>query len=86
VHFEFFDPAASKVSIAGTFNGWNPEGTEMNRLSPGRWEKDLLLSPGDYEYRLVVDGRWIPDPNAPRTVPSSFGDLNSLLTVPALGA
>jgi hypothetical protein len=34
-----------------------------------------------YEYCLVVDGRWIPDPLARETVPNPFGGKNSVLKV-----
>jgi hypothetical protein len=34
-----------------------------------------------YEYCLVVDGQWIPDPKAKETVGNPFGGRNSVLTV-----
>jgi 1,4-alpha-glucan branching enzyme len=83
VHFEFHDPAARKVCIAGTFNGWHPEVSEMIRLGSGLWAKDLELPPGAYEYRLVVDGKWIADPKCARSAPNPFGETNSLLVVAA---
>lgn len=82
VHFELTDPAARSVCIAGSFNDWRPETTEMVAMGGGKWTKDMSLPPGTYEYRLVVDGRWMPDPNASRTVPNPFGETNSLLIVP----
>jgi 1,4-alpha-glucan branching enzyme len=82
VHFEFADPTAQKVCLAGTFNHWRPEAGEMHRLTNGKWSKDIDLAPGTYEYRLVVDDRWIPDPNADHAVTNPFGEANSLLTVP----
>lgn len=35
VHLEYFDPAASQVFVAGTFNDWHPGVTEMVDLGPG---------------------------------------------------
>jgi 1,4-alpha-glucan branching enzyme len=81
VHIEFNDPAAEAVFIAGTFNDWRPSTTRMIALGQGRWAKDLVLPPGNYEYRLVVDGEWRPDPQAPETVPNPFGGLNSMCRV-----
>lgn len=81
VHIEFSSGSACKVCVAGTFNGWNPEKSRMKRVKNGTWAKDLILKPGAYEYRLVVDGAWQPDPNAERAVPNPFGGSNSLLTV-----
>ena len=82
VRFEFTDPAATTVCIAGTFNDWNAETKPMHPLGGGRWLKETVLPPGTYEYCLVVDGQWMPDPLARETVPNPFGGSNSLLTVP----
>ena len=82
VHFEFHDPAARKVCIAGTFNDWHPEVSEMISLGSGLWVKDLDLPSGAHEYRLVVDGQWITDPKCSRSAPNPFGETNSLLLVP----
>ena len=43
--------------------------------------KETVLPPGTYEYRLVVDGQWMPDPLAKETVPNPFGGRNSILRV-----
>lgn len=82
VHFEFTHPGARKVSIAGTFNEWNSEVTDMIAMGNGKWAKDLTLAPGTYEYLLVVDSNWIPDPKSNAAVTNPFGGKNSLLTVP----
>jgi len=81
VRIEFKHPTASAVAIAGTFNDWRPEATQMVRVADGRWLKDLALPPGLYEYRLVVDGAWMPDPSAVAAVTNPFGELNSVLKV-----
>ena len=79
--FEFTSLTAESVAIAGTFNEWKPNATPMIALGEGRWAKDLALPPGDYEYCLVVDGQWTPDPNAAETVPNPFGGVNSVRKV-----
>src|SRR5437879_6496292 len=71
--------SARKVCVAGNFNNWRPEATEMIPTGGGKWAKELRLQPGTYEYRFVVDGEWTTDPKASGTVPNPFGDLNSLL-------
>ena len=60
VRFEFTHPTARAVCIAGTFNDWKPEAKPMHPLGGGRWLKETALPPGTYEYRLVVDGEWMP--------------------------
>jgi hypothetical protein len=81
VHIEFNHATASAISIAGTFNDWRPGVTPMVSLGDGRWCKQLVLKPGAYEYRLVVDGEWLPDPHANETTPNPFGGMNSILKV-----
>ena len=53
----------------------------MVPLGEGRWRKDLVLLPGVYEYRLVVDGEWMADPMEKETAPHPFGGLNSVVKV-----
>lgn len=84
IRIEFTHPTASSVAIAGTFNDWRPDATQMVALGDGRWLKELALSPGTYEYRLVVDGAWMADPRAGESAPNPFGGVNSVLNVPGL--
>ena len=79
VRFEFTHPSAATVCLAGTFNNWQPEAKPMHPLGGGRWLKESALAPGAYEYCLVVDGKWMPDPLAKETVANPFGGLNSVL-------
>ena len=84
VHFEFTDAGARSVCIAGSFNDWHPKVSDMINMGSGKWLKELDLAPGTYEYRFVVDGKWVTDPRCPHTVPNPFGEMNSLLAVPEL--
>ena len=81
VRFEFTHPTAATVCVAGTFNHWQPESKTLHSSGVGHWWKETALAPGTYEYCLVVDGRWIPDPLAKDTVPNPFGGRNSVLRV-----
>lgn len=83
VRFDFTHPTASTVCIAGTFNDWHAAAKPMHPLGGGHWHKETELAPGTYEYCLVVDGKWMPDPQAPETVANPFGGKNSLLKVPS---
>lgn len=81
VHFEYVDSHAESVCIAGTFNDWHPNATPMTASSPGLWQRDLALAPGTYEYALIVDGHWKPDPRCGEKADNPFGGLNSVLRV-----
>jgi 1,4-alpha-glucan branching enzyme len=81
VRFELTHPTALSVCVAGTFNDWQPEAKALHSSGGGRWLKETVLPPGTYEYCLVVDGQWMPDPSARETVPNPFGGKNSVLRV-----
>jgi hypothetical protein len=60
---------------------WYAEAKPMHPVGDGGWLKQTVLPPGTYEYCLVVDGEWMPDPRAGETVPNPFGGRNPLLKV-----
>jgi chromosome partitioning protein len=74
------------VNIAGQFNHWSHTATPMKRNEAlGVFEACIQLPPGRHHYRLVVDGKWTVDPYNDISEPNPFGELNSLIDVPALG-
>ena len=81
VVLELVNPAARQVFVAGSFNSWQPEQTPLVPAGNGRWAGDLKVGPGRHEYLFVVDGQWLPDPNAKESVENPFGGKNSVLTV-----
>jgi chromosome partitioning protein len=82
----FRDAEAADVRIAGDFNGWVPDKGVRSVIEsdgPTRvWTKVMVLPPGTYQYRYVVDGEWREDPANPESVPGPAGQPNSLLHVP----
>jgi 1,4-alpha-glucan branching enzyme len=81
VSIELVKPDAKKVYVAGSFNEWKPEKTPLVPAGNGRWVGDVAVQPGRHEYLFVVDGQWLPDPNAKETVQNPFGGRNSVLLV-----
>jgi 1,4-alpha-glucan branching enzyme len=81
IRFEFTHPTAKTVCLAGTFNHWQPEAKTLHSTGAGIWWKETNLAPGTYEYCLVVDGKWMPDPLARESVANPFGGRNSVLHV-----
>ena len=80
----FFHPAplGHTVSLAGVFNDWDPASSPMTySAEENGYFCILTLSPGVYEYKLVVDGEWLLDEDNPNFVSNDFGTLNSLLSV-----
>lgn len=82
VRFVFADSHASRVAIAGDFNGWDAAATRLVRQPGGSaWSVTLELSPGWHAYAFVVDGEWVPDPTAPRAPEDYFGTPRSVIVV-----
>ena len=81
VRFEYHHPTASRVFVAGSFNGWNPSVTALANLGSGHWLRLLWLPPGEHEYLFVVDGVWCFDPHAADYVPNVYGTMNAVVEV-----
>ncbi|MFO8028495.1 MAG: redoxin domain-containing protein [Cyclonatronaceae bacterium] len=47
----------------------------------GEWVRGFHAEPGDYRYRLYVNGMFIPDPRNPRLVESEDGEKFNVVTV-----
>jgi 1,4-alpha-glucan branching enzyme len=83
ISLELVKPGAKQVAVAGDFNDWKPERSPLVQIGNGRWVGDLLVKPGRHEYLFVVDGQWLPDPNAKENVQNPYGGKNSVLIVSA---
>jgi chromosome partitioning protein len=71
-----------QVCIAGDFNDWSATATPMRRNTEvGVHEALVPLTAGKYQYRLVVDGRWQPDPHNELRQINDYGELNSMVEV-----
>lgn len=82
ITFQLVTEPGSKVSIAGSFNNWEPETTPLNdKNGNGTYTRSMLLAPGRYEYKFVIDGVWCVDPECREWVPNSQGSLNSVIQV-----
>ena len=80
-HFETVNASARQIFVAGSFNGWRPNATPLQKQSDGKWTADLSLQPGSYEYRFVVDGEWSDDAAAANHVKNPFGGTNAVVNV-----
>ena len=62
-------PDAKNVVLTGNFNAWNTGELFMEKVPDG-WQLGYVLGPGNYEYKFIVDGKWITDPANPNTTGS----------------
>ena len=87
VRFVLVAPTATRVSLVGDFNRWNPAALPMRRSHDGSaWMVEVTLVPGRHVYSFVVDGDLAPDPAAPRAAEDDFGVPSSVVLVPRPGA
>jgi 1,4-alpha-glucan branching enzyme len=73
---------AKEVFLVGDFNNWSLEKHPMRKDKNGAWNKQVMLSTGDHEYKFVVDGQWKEDPRNNRRSPNYFGSYNSIVSLP----
>ena len=81
VTFSYVAPEAQSVLLAGEFTGWQQAPVSMKKDRQGVWKKTLALEPGQYEYRLFVDGQWRDDPLCSNRRPNQFGSENCVCVV-----
>jgi chromosome partitioning protein len=80
VTFAIEAPGAEHVLLAGDFNEWTLDGSEMDPIG-GVWTKVIKLPPGRYRYRYVIDGRWQNDPSNAAVEPNPYGGHDSILVL-----
>jgi 1,4-alpha-glucan branching enzyme len=73
---------AEHVYVCGDFNDWHATCLRMvGHAESGLRAKRLVLPPGRHEYKFVVDGNWLHDPDADHNVSNIYGSLNSVVEV-----
>lgn len=81
-----FDPKGKtygRVQIKGQMNDWAPGNTpDLQLNNNGKYAIDLMVSPGKYQYQIVLDGNAQPDANNPEKVDNGSGSFNSVFDVP----
>lgn len=82
VTFRVRAEVGSKVSLAGSFNGWDPAAKPMvDKDGTGEFACTLTLPKGRYEYKFVINGTWCADPECTDWVQNDMGTLNSVKVV-----
>ena len=81
VTFSFESKEAEEVILMGDFNNWNPKKHPMQKDKNGMWVKSVIISPGKYEYKFLVDRQWQEDPQNDQTCLNCFGTYNSVFNL-----
>jgi len=82
VTFTLESEVGKKIYVAGDFNNWTDEDKELlDKADNGIYRKIMLLSPGRYEYKFIIDGVWCIDPANPSFTKNAMNTLNSVIEV-----
>ena len=73
-------PGAKTVYLAGDFNNWNPSTMPMTRQGD-EWVYSVNLTPGKHQYKFIVDGKWIIDPDNKLWEQNEFNTGNSVIWI-----
>ena len=81
VNFSFEAPDAKVALLGGDFNQWNANTHPMKKDESGVWKKAVMLEPGRYEYKFLVDRQWRNDQRNDQTCPNCYGTHNNIIIV-----
>ncbi len=62
ITFRFNGPPGEMITLAGTFNSWDPFMYQMRETSPGAYSLTLSLPPGQHHYVFYHRGQRMLDP------------------------
>ncbi|MCB0061763.1 MAG: isoamylase early set domain-containing protein [Caldilineaceae bacterium] len=83
VRVQFELPAclwADHIFVVGEFNDWQRNSLPMLQDRDGVWRLTLDLPAGhSYEFRYLVDNRWLTDGHADDIVTNVYGTQNSVV-------
>lgn len=86
VEFQYRDPKAGMVAVAGSFNRWSPKAAPMEMNGEGVWTYVLrgVKRSDVLQYKFVVGTSqlWVLDPEAPDTLEDGRGGTNGQVVVP----
>jgi len=82
LNFSFQGPPGETVTVAGSFNGWDPFMYELREGPAGFYSLILPLPPGTYQYVFFHRGQRYVDQHNPRLVYARDGSPASEIIVP----
>ncbi|MDR1025593.1 MAG: isoamylase [Treponema sp.] len=77
LHFSFRGPPGETVTVAGSFNNWDPFMYELREWPQGTYTLSLPLPPGTYQYLFFHRGERLLDPYNLRRAYTLAGDIAS---------
>lgn len=82
ITFSLQTEPGQQIFVAGNFNDWDPTAKEMvDKQGKGLYKAVLCLTPGEYQYKFVINGTWCVDQANQSWIQNSHGTLNSVIHV-----
>lgn len=81
LRFTYQGPPGEAVTVAGTFNGWDPFMYTLQETKPGYYSLTLSLPPGTYQYVFFHRGQRILDPHNPNRMYTKDGKIASVALI-----
>jgi hypothetical protein len=82
LRFSFRGPPDEIITVAGSFNGWDPFMYRLAETAPGVYSITIFLPPGTYQYVFFHRGERLLDPNNARRVYTREGKAASEIEMP----
>jgi len=82
LNFTFKGPPGETVTVAGSFNGWDPFMYELREFPAGIYSINIPLPPGTYQYLFYHRGMRFTDPHNPRRSYARDGSSVSEIIIP----
>ena len=84
--FSYYAPWAKDIFLAGDFNGWKKRYAPLIKGKDDVWRIILELKPDrSYDYKYIVGGNWVNDPNNEDLNPDVAGGANSVIYLGSSG-
>ena len=83
VKFECHADPGSDVFIGGTFNQWKPSCFHKlrDKKRDGSYRTLLQIKKGRHEYKFLVNGKWLFDPDLPLSDSGKDAAVNNFVDV-----
>ena len=82
VTFSIAAEDANEVSLVGTFNNWDTKAEPLKKLKNGTFKGTLNLDKDNsYEYKYLVDGKYLNDDSADAYAWNDFAAANNSVVI-----
>ena len=78
IRFSVRNGQVKKAEVAGDFSGWRPVAMKKQK---GEFVALVPAEPGSHQYKFLLDGQWMIDPDNDQVVPNDLGSYNSVAEI-----